>query len=41
MEKENSGDCLMKIWIEEIATLILLFGIAYLGVLFLVALMPQ
>ena len=30
----------MKIWIEEIATLILLMGIAWVGVLFLVALMP-
>jgi len=40
MEKENSRDCDMKMWIEEIATAILLFGIAYLGALFLIALMP-
>jgi hypothetical protein len=40
MEKENSGDCNMKMWIEEIATLLLLFGIGYIGVLFLIALMP-
>jgi hypothetical protein len=31
----------MKMWIEEIATAILLFGFAWVGVLFLVALMPQ
>ena len=38
MEKENSGDCHMKMWIEEIATAILLFGFAWLGALFLIAL---
>tara|TARA_B100001179_G_scaffold75267_1_gene52858 strand:- start:185 stop:304 length:120 start_codon:yes stop_codon:yes gene_type:complete len=38
MEEKNSGGCHMKMWIEEIATAILLFGIAYLGALFLIAL---
>ena len=40
MEKENTGDCHMKMWIEEIATFVLLMGMAYLGALFLIALMP-
>ena len=31
MEKENTGDCHMKMWIEEIATAILLFGMVYLS----------
>ena len=41
MEKENTGDCHMKAWIEEIMIFVLLMGIAWVGVLFLVALMPQ
>jgi hypothetical protein len=39
MEKENSGDSIMKMFIEEIATLVLLSGIAYLSILFMVALL--
>jgi hypothetical protein len=39
MEKENTGGCHMKMmWIEEIVTAVLLFGIAWVGVLFLIAL---
>jgi hypothetical protein len=38
MEEKNSGDCFMKMWAEEIATAILLFGFAWLGALFLIAL---
>lgn len=41
MEKENTGDCHMKSWIEETLTLILLGCIGWVGVLFLVAMMPQ
>ena len=40
MEEKISGDCNMKIWFEEIATFVLLMGVAYLGALFLIALMP-
>ena len=40
MEEKNSGGCHMKMWIEEIATAILLFGFAWVGALFLIALMP-
>jgi hypothetical protein len=38
MEKENSGDCLMKMWLEELTILVLLSGIAYLSILFMIAL---
>ena len=38
MEKENSGDCLMKMFFEEITILVLLSGIAYLSILFMIAL---
>jgi len=31
----------MLSWIEEIFTIVLLIGVAWIGVLFLVALMPQ
>jgi len=38
MEKENSGDCLMKMFIEELTILVLLSGIAYMSILFMIAL---
>ena len=38
MEEKISGDSFMKMWAEEIATAILLFGFAWLGALFLIAL---
>ena len=38
MEKENSGDCLMKMWLEELTILVLLSGIAYMSILFMIAL---
>jgi hypothetical protein len=38
MEKENSGDCIMKMFIEELTILVLLSGIAYLSILFMIAL---
>jgi hypothetical protein len=38
MEKENSGGCLMKMFFEELAILVLLSGIAYLSILFMIAL---
>jgi len=41
MEEKISGDSFMKMWAEEIVTGILLFGFAWLGVLFLIALAPN
>jgi hypothetical protein len=38
MEKENSGDCIMKMFIEELTILVLLSGIAYMSILFMIAL---
>jgi|LWDU01.1.fsa_nt_gi hypothetical protein len=38
MEEENSGDCLMKMWLEELTILVLLSGIAYISILFMIAL---
>ena len=38
MEKENTGDCIMKMFIEELTILVLLSGIAYLSILFMIAL---
>jgi len=38
MEKENPGDCIMKMFIEELTILVLLSGIAYMSILFMIAL---
>ena len=38
MEKENTGDCIMKMFIEELTILVLLSGIAYISILFMIAL---
>ena len=38
MEEENSGDCIMKMFIEELTILVLLSGIAYMSILFMIAL---
>jgi|TARA_R110000765_G_scaffold422760_2_gene530785 hypothetical protein len=38
MEKENTGDCIMKMFIEELTILVLLSGIAYMSILFMIAL---
>jgi len=38
MEEENSGDCIMKMFFEELAILVLLSGVAYISILFMIAL---
>jgi|TARA_B110000263_G_C15013751_1_gene376306 hypothetical protein len=38
MEKENTGGCIMKMFIEELTILVLLSGIAYMSILFMIAL---
>ena len=38
MEKENTGDYIMKMFIEELTILVLLSGIAYMSILFMIAL---
>ena len=38
MEEESSGDCIMKMFIEELTILVLLSGIAYMSILFMIAL---